>query len=352
MGLPTFRTPTALKNSLTAKERWRDLDLPSTVLILLFSGIFLYLLQFGPLDEGPLSTKTISLILLLFALLVSLSLFIYRQHQLGDKASIPRSVIARPGVSLCCLYVLLMQMSSPIIYYLPIYYQAAKAESARASGIQLVALLAATSAAQFISATIFVLVKGHSSVGAMICGAMLLASGAGLLLLLDTNTPQATLTAVQILAGLGMGFGTQMPLIEAQREFQVAARDGNGEKGTRASERQEHMAREAKLIPISNGLILFSTFMGLSVGVSVGQSIFTTALQQDLALVPGLADPAGVLNAGAASIEEAVAPSLQEAVRTAYDYAVRKVFWLPTASAGVALITACSLVFYKSRRKL
>lgn len=349
MGLPTIRTPKALRNSLALKKRLNDLDIPGTILILIFSGVLVYLLQFGKINQRPLSVETITLVLCIFALLASGSLFIYRQYQLGDEAIIPLSVISRPAVSLCCIYVLLMQMSSVIIYYMPIYYQAAKSESAQMSGVELVSLLIAISAAQFISAMIFMMVKGHSSVYAMLFGAMLLATGAGLLTLVDASTPQATLTAVQVLAGLGMGFGTQMPLIEAQRAFHVEG-TGKTERGPFSIEARENMAREARLLPISNGLILLCSFMGLSTGVSVGQAIFTNALRQNLATIPDLIDPDGVLSAGAADIEKVVPVSLQGFVMNAYDYSVRKTFWLPTASASIAVVISFAIILQGRRR--
>lgn len=173
------------------------------------------------------------------------------------------------------------------------------------SGVQLSSLLGATSAAQFISATVFMMMKGHGAVGAMLSGAVLLTTGAGLLTLLDKSTAQTALTAVQILVGLGMGFATQMPLIEAQRQFQVAGSE-DFEKGPISSESREHLAKEARLLPASNGLILLSTIMGLLIGTSIGQTIIATSLKQNLASIPGLEDPNVVFEAGAASIAEVV----------------------------------------------
>ncbi|KAJ4387732.1 hypothetical protein N0V93_008331 [Gnomoniopsis smithogilvyi] len=352
MGLPTFRTPNALKNSLGPLQRLHDLDIPGTILMLIFSGVLVYLLQPRNFGQGPLSAETIIFILCLGALLASLLLFIYRQYTLGDRATVPLSVISRPAVCLCCIYVFLMQTSSVISYYLPIYYQAAKSETAKTSGIHLVSLLVAVSVAQFISATTFMMVKGRSSVAAMICGAMLLAMGAGLLTLLDTKTPQGALTAVQILAGLGMGFGTQMPLIEAQRAFQTAGTGRHdAEKREPVSiEVREKQAREARLLPISNSLILLSTFMGLSIGVSGGQAVFAPTLKQKLAAIPDLVDPEAVFNAGAASIGETVPMFLQEAVISAYDFAIRKAFWLPTAAAILAVMIGVVLAVQGRRR--
>lgn len=350
MGLPTFRTPNELKNSLGTKQRLHDLDIPSSFLVMIFSGVFVYLLQFGKIDQGALSVQTVTLILCIFALVISLALFSYRQYKLGDKASIPLSIVSRPTVSLCCVFVVLMQTSSLITYYLPIYYQAAKSESAQTSGIRLVSLLAALSVAQFIGSAVFMMTNGQSSVGSMLFGAMILTTGSSLLTLLDASTPQSTLTAVQILAGLGMGFGTQMPLLESQQAFEVA-RPGESQSLPISIELREKMVRDAKLLPISNGLILFSSFLGLAIGVSVGQAIFEGQLRQNLAAIPGLVEPKIIFAAGAGAIGQVVPGPLQAAVRAAYDYAVRKTFWLPTASAGVAVLISVALAFVVRKRR-
>lgn len=350
MGLPTFRTPNALKNSLGTKQRLRALDIPSTILVLIFAGIFVYLLQFGKIDQGALSVQTVTLILCAFALIVSLALFSHRQHKLGDEATIPLSVVSRPVVSLCCVYVLLMQVGSLITYYLPIYYQAAKSESAQTSGIRLVSLLAALSVAQFVSSAIFMMTNGQSSVGSMLFGAMILTTGSGLLTLLDASTPQATLTAVQILAGLGMGFGTQMPLLVSQQAFDDGPR-GKAQNIPVSIELREKRARDKKLVPVSNGLILLSSFLGVSIGISVGQAIFEEELRQNLAVIPGLVDLEVVFAAGAGNIGQAVPEPLQAVVRAAYDFAVRKNFWLSTASGGVAVLVSVALGFVDRRRR-
>lgn len=350
MGLPTFRTPSALNNSLSIKQRLHDLDIPSTILVLIFSGVFAYLLQFGKIDQGALSVQTVTLILCVLALVVSLALFSYRQHKLGDKASIPVSVISRPTVSLCCVFVVLMQTSSLITFYLPIYYQAAKSESAQTSGIRLVSLLAALSVAQFIGSAIFMMTNGQSSVGSMLFGAIILTTGSSLLTLLDASTSQSTLNAVQILAGLGMGFGTQMPLLESQQAFEVG-RPGEAQDTPISTELREKRAKDKKLLPVSNGLILFSSFLGLTIGVSVGQAIFEEELRRNLAAIPGLVEPEIIFAAGAGAIGQVVPGPLQAVVRAAYDFAVRKTFWLPAASAAVAVLISVALGFVARKRR-
>lgn len=350
LGLPTLRTPKAFRNSLGTKQRLLGLDVPSAILAITFSGVFVYLLQFGKMDQGALSVQTVTLILCIFALVVSLVLFSYRQYKLGDEASIPLSVVSRPTISLCCVYAVLMQTSSVITYFLPIYYQAAKSESAQTSGVRLVSLLAALSVAQFVGSGVFKMTNGQSSVGSMLFGAMILATGSSLLTLLDASTPQATLTAVQILSGLGMGFATQMPLLESHRAFDVAE-SGKAQSTPVSSELRERRAQDEKLLPIANVLILFSSFFGVSIGISVGQAIFEEDLRQNLAAIPGLVDPQVVFAAGAGAIGQVVPGPLQEVVRAAYNFAVRKTFWLPTASAGVAVLVCIALAFVVRKRE-
>lgn len=294
--------------------------------------------------------QTVSLILCILALFVSLILFTYRQYKLGDEASIPLSVVCRPTVFLCCAYAILMQTSSVMTYFLPIYYQAAKSESAQTSGVRLVSLLAAASVAQFVVCVVFKMTNGQGSVGSMLFGAMILTTGSSLLTLLDASTPQATLTAVQILAGLGMGFATQMPLLESQRAFAVG-QPGKAQNIPVSIELRDRMARDKKLMPSVNVLILVSSFFGVSIGISVGQAIFEEDLRQNLAAIPDLVDPAAIFAAGAGAIDQVVPGPLQEVVRAAYNFAVRKTFWVPTASGGVAVLICIALAFVVRKRE-
>lgn len=147
-----------------------------------------------------------------------------------------------------------------------------------------------------------------------------------------------------------MGFGTQMPLLESQQAFDVA-RPGESQNSPVSIELREKRVRDAKLLPISNGLILFSSFLGLAIGVSVGQAIFEEQLRQNLAATPGLVEPKIIFAAGAGAIGQVVPGPLQAVVRAAYDYAVRKTFWLPTTSAGVAVLISVALAFVVRKRR-
>ena len=87
-------------------------------------------------------------------------------------------------------------------------------------------------------------------------------------------------------------------------------------------------------------LINFSQSLGGSLGLSIGQNIFSNSLTDRLLRIPGL-NVAAVGRQGATKIQDVVPAALLGGVLEAYNFALTRVFILAAVSAGMA--TLCSL---------
>lgn len=150
----------------------------------------------------------------------------------------------------------------------------------------------------------------------MWAGSTLTTIGAALLFTLSPASTTAQWAGYQVLAAFGAGICRQIafsavPLVLADDDLAVAS-----------------------------ALVAFCNSLGPTLGIGIGQSIFTSELVRQLARVPGL-DVGAVIKAGATDLSAVVPGPLLGVVREAFDYALTRAFALAIASAGVAL--CCSL---------
>ena len=150
----------------------------------------------------------------------------------------------------------------------------------------------------------------------MIAASTMLCVGAGLLTTLRPYSTKARWVVFQMVAGLGCGSGTQVPLIAVQNA--LAPED------------------------ISTGLAVILTcgYLGSSLAVSVAQTIFTSQFKSLIGrLLPGIS-PDLIDNAGATNIDGLIGPKQIETAVSAYNAAVVQVFYASVALSGLSLIGA------------
>lgn len=194
------------------KQKLKELDfLGATFLI---SGIvsLLLALQWGGISL-PWSNSKVWGCFLGFGILISI--FLYIQFRLGDKATIPPRILKQRTIAATAAILAMLSMCLfTHIYFLPFWFQAVRGATAEQSGIRTIPYL--------VSNTLFALAVGGivTLVGYytpfIIMGTMLLTIGAGLMYTLKVNTSAAQYIGFQILAGGGSGAAMQLPFIATQ----------------------------------------------------------------------------------------------------------------------------------------
>ncbi|CAG8038715.1 unnamed protein product [Penicillium salamii] len=246
------------------------------------------------------------------------------QWRVGDNATIPLRILRQRTVAFSTFYIFCGSASFILlIYYLPIWFQAIKGDSANQSGIH--------SLATVLSVVVFAIGSGLSVtlVGYytpfMIAGSMVMAVGAGLLLLLKVDTPLSMWLGFQIVFGAGAGIGLELPNIAVQTVL------------------------PEEDVSIGTSLVVFARSLGGAIFVSVGQNVFSNHIVSGMiARVPQM-DPSVVLQAGATDLQQRVSQAisslgLDEDVLTRvleiYSDAIVQTFMVALVVACISIIGA------------
>ncbi|KAI2779943.1 MFS general substrate transporter [Daldinia loculata] len=197
-------------------------------------------------------------------------------------------------------------------YYLPIYFQTVRAATPFMSGVDVLP--------NILSQMIFGIIAGGlvQRVGYyspfVILGAILNATGCGLLSLLSPHTSTGIWIGYQIIFGIGRGLAMSIPFLAVQN----------------------HLPRH--MIPASMSTLVFLQNLSAAVMTVISQTILTNSLidiiPQD---APGV-NPQVVISAGttAAALAQAVSQEQLPGVLLAYSHALRRIWYF---AAGIAVPT-------------
>ncbi|RJE18500.1 MFS toxin efflux pump [Aspergillus sclerotialis] len=288
--------------------------------ILFIAGIICLLiaLQWGGTQYPWSDGREIALLMLFGVLIIAWGI---SQWMGGDNATVPLRILRLRTVACSTSYIFLASASFVLlIYYLPIWFQAIKGDSAVQSGIHNLPTV--------LSVVVFAIVSGLgiTAVGYytpfMIVGSMVMAIGAGLLLLFKVDTPLSMWLGFQIIFGAGAGIGLELPNIAVQ---------------TVLSEKD---------VSIGTSLVVFARSLGGAIFVSAGENVFSNQIASGmLSQVPEL-DPSIVLQAGATNLQRTVTQATSgqadvvARVLKVYNDAILQAFLVGLVLACVSVIGA------------
>ncbi|KID81332.1 DHA14-like major facilitator [Metarhizium guizhouense ARSEF 977] len=232
---------------------------------------------------------------------------------MGDAATVPSRLLMKRSIAAAAWFNFTMGSAFLVlIYYLPIWFQAVKGTSAVESGIYNLPLILGLVLVSILIG-IGVTVVGYYA-PFMIAASAITSIAIGLM---TTFTPESAANkwiGYQAMAGIGIGFGIQQPLVVVQTVLPLSD------------------------VPIGTALMYFLQVLGGSIFVSVGQNVFTNKLKAKLLEnVPGL-DPDIVLSAGATSFQHSVAPKYLPLVISAYNDAITRAFLVATLMACLTIM--------------
>ncbi|XHG08881.1 hypothetical protein AWENTII_011970 [Aspergillus wentii] len=271
-------------------------------------------LQWGG-TEYSWSAPTIIGLLVTFAVL--LLAFVAVEIATPQTAMIPSRVVLNRSITGSMFFVFMLTggMMS-LVYYLSIWFQAVKADTATEAGLSTLPLVLSLVVMGVISAVITQKIGYY--VPAMITAPVLCSIGAGMISTLSPTSNHSHWIGYQVIFGLGIGCGFQTSNMAAQTVLPRAD------------------------IPIGMSLMIFMQQIGGSIFLAVDQNLLSNKLVEQLSHVAGL-DANLVINTGATELRNVVPSSELSTVIDAYNYALTRIFILATGISASTMLGALAM---------
>jgi MFS family permease len=307
-----FPAPNRQIKDSTWTERIRKFDPIGTALFLPAIICLLLALQWGGTTYAWSSWRIIVLFCF-FAVLILL--FVFAQWYQQEYATVPPRILFKRTVWSSCLFSFCLGAAFLCsVYFLPIWFQAVKGASAVNSGIMNLPMLIAVVILSVFSGIIVTIVGYYAPF--MIVGSVFTAIGYGLMTKFHPDTSKAIWIGYQIIAGAGVGFGMQQPMIAVQVVLDIAD------------------------VPTGTAIIVFAQTLGGALFVSIGNNVFSNKLVQYLAEYAPNLDSALILRTGATSVQGVVDKADLPGLLLAYSDAVTQTFMVCAAVASISIIGA------------
>ncbi|KAG0705975.1 MFS general substrate transporter [Suillus ampliporus] len=212
-------------------------------------------------------------------------------------------------------------------YYLPMYYQVLGA-SATGSGIRMLPFSLSGALVSAVSGIVVTRTGSYRPI--MWFGFTVMTLGWGLMTMLDNTTTTAEKEIYPLIAALGMGCLFQTPLIAIQAAMPI------------------------KDMATSTGAFVFLRTLGGTVGITIGEAIISSVLQQKLRGIQGLTinTSTAALNDSVTQISSISNPTVRNEVMRAYSQAISTVWLVNTPLSGFGLILVLFIRVYTLKRTI
>ncbi|KAJ5629524.1 hypothetical protein N7528_003181 [Penicillium herquei] len=300
------------------KEKILQMDLGGTLLLLSALVCYVLALQWGGISLPWSDSKVVGALVGFSILLIVYGAVQWLQKERA--AMIPR--LCRRNVIITMIYIdLLAGTFFLLVYYLPIYFQVVSGVSAAQSGIRNLPLILAQSVATVVSGV--TLSKYPYPQPFLLAGAALTAIGSGLLYTLEVNTGTGKWTGYQLLAGIGIGWCFQVPVVTAQ-----------------ASVKPEDL-------PSVTAMVLTVQTIGGSVFVSAGQSAMVNVLLNVLRGETSTVDASKVAMTGATELREVFTSEQMSFILGAYMQGLQAAFLVAVVASCLATVVCMGIRWTK-----
>ncbi|KAF4474940.1 Efflux pump roqT [Colletotrichum fructicola Nara gc5] len=275
-------------------------------------------LQWGG-SEYPWSSGPMIALLVLFT--VMLVAFVTSQIWKGDKAALPPRLMKQRNVAFACLYAACIDAA----YYtadiwLPIWFQAIKGNSARESGIKLVPYVGGEVLAALVAGYLVTLLGWYNPF--MLFSTTISSVGLGLMTRFEVDTGPSEWIIYPIIAGIGIGAGTQQPMMGVQSTLVLAD------------------------IPAGTAAVTLFQNLGPAVLMSVANTVFVNNLKRNLHGQGGL-DGQAIADMGATNLKDMISVDLLPGIINAYNKALQETFRVPMAVAVISIIGVLGMKWEK-----
>lgn len=293
-------------------DRFLDLDIIGNVLLLGASIMLFLALEYTTLGVPWNSAEIIGL---LVGFGVTSIVFSGWQIWKRDGALMPPRIVTQRTVAASCgmafmTYGALINLT----FFLPIWFQAIKGDSAIISGVNMIPYFVINAFFSLL-AGVFVSVIGYVTPPAVI-GSAIGTVGLGLLTLLNVDTTAAQWVGYEILSSAGFGLSIQQGFTAVQTVLEP-----------------EDMA-------IGTAAVVAAQSLGGAIFLSVGNSVFQSQLQKSAGSVPGV-DIKTVIDSGAAAFRHIVPAEQLPSMLELYNRALKAVFTVSIPLGGLAALISC-----------
>lgn len=208
-----FKLPDHVKPAeATFREKMLQLDPTGIVLILCAVICYVLALQWGGVSLPWNSSKVIGLFVGFGLLLVA---FGFNEWWLGERAMLPPRLLKNRYIWQGMAYSFTIAGTYfLVLYYLPIYFQVIDNVSPIQSGVRNLPLIIAITIATIVSGV--GITATARATPFMVVAGILSTIGVGLLYTLDIGTGSSKWIGYQVITGLGLGLGFQVPVSAAQ----------------------------------------------------------------------------------------------------------------------------------------
>jgi len=307
-----FTTPPAAQPvKASAKEKLLQMDIPGTFTIMAAVVCYVLALQWGGVTKSWSDSQVVGT---LVGFILFIILFIIIEWWTGERALIPSRLLKQRNILVSGIYVFfVVGPMFVLIYYLPIYFQSIKGVSASDSGIRNVPFVVAVGLFTIISG-VLITVYGQFAY-LMVIAAVIEIIGSGLIYTFEIDTSNGRWIGYQIVDGVGMGLGIQIPIIVNQAS--VAPSD----------------------LASASAITLFLQTIGGAFWVAAGQAAFVNRLAQRLPETAPTLNPQQVIATGATELRR-VFPDQITGILEAYMDGLKLTFLLCIVLAGVSVIVS------------
>ena len=311
------------REKLTAIGQIKRLD-PIGVFFFVPSMVSLILaLQWGGSTYSWSAPKVIGLLVTFSVLFVA---FIVVEILTPETAMAPTRVVLNRSIAGSMTFMFLLSGGlMSVIYYLTIWFQAAKTDSAMHAGVSTIPLVLSLVVIGILAAVCTEYIGYY--VPAMLLSPLLCSLGAGLLSTLSPSSGHNAWIGYQLLYGFGIGCGFQTSTLVPQNVLPRAD------------------------VPLGMALMFFMQQLGGSVFLAVSQNIFSSRLVDSLTGIAGLDIEAIVNNTGATALRTVVPSDQLQIVIHAYSHALTRVFILTAALSACMILGALAVEWKKIKGK-
>ncbi|KFY31150.1 hypothetical protein V493_01360 [Pseudogymnoascus sp. VKM F-4281 (FW-2241)] len=312
-----FKLPPHVKPAeATFREKMLQLDPIGIVLILGAVICYILALQWGGVTMPWDSSEVIGLFVGFVVLLVA---FGVNEWWLGERAMLPPRLLKNRYIYQGMAYSFTIAGTYfLVLYYLPIYFQVVSDVSPIQSGVRNLPLILAITLSTILSGVGITVTR--RSMPFMVVAGVLTTIGVGLLYTLDIGTSSSKWIGYQVITGLGLGLGFQVPVSAAQATLPQID------------------------IPSGSAMIIFVQTIGGAFLVSAGQSAFVAKLSEYIVQSgPSISAPQ-VIGTGATEIRRVFAAEEVPIILRAYVQGIQTSFIVAIALAG-----ACTLIAFVAK---
>jgi hypothetical protein len=300
-------TPPALAK-LSLKEKVSRLDIYGTSVFVPCIVCLLLALQWGGQQYAWSNGRIIALLVLFGVLFV---VFIIIQIWRQESATVPPRIAKQRTIAAGTFYSFCLGSSFLLaVYYVSIWFQAIKGNSAIKSGYSTLPFIISLVVASILSGA-FVSKLGYYN-PSILLGGVLVPIGAGLFTLFKPTTAHPMWIGVQVLFGFGVGLGLQQTNIAAQA---VLSKED---------------------VPTGISLVFFGQGIGGTISVAIGQNILDNKLISGLSGI-GNINAHDIISAGATELRGKFSSEQLSEVLKVYNNAIVMVFYCSLAFACAAI---------------